>query len=233
MPAFMGLSRRPCRRRASRRPTRCIALTRSSPTSPAGAGGRDHRDRRPGRGDRRRRAQFVVSAACLLAARRARARGLRRRGARRRSSRCCAWAGARCARGRGRCGLVAMAGYHVFVLPAVLVLGPTLAERDLRRRVELGDHVARSASARSRGTSSRLRLPVRRPGSSPRPRSSARAQAAASAAGSAPPGSPCSRSMSGVCVSLFFTLWDTSIQEQVPPSAISRVRPTTSPPLRA
>ena len=27
----------------------------------------------------------------------------------------------------------------------------------------------------------------------------------------------------GIAVSLFFTLWDTSIQEQVPPAAVSRV----------
>ena len=37
-------------------------------------------------------------------------------------------------------GLIAMSVYHVFVLPSVFVLGPTLADARARRRLELGGH---------------------------------------------------------------------------------------------
>jgi MFS family permease len=69
-----------------------------------------------------------------------------------------------------------------------------------------------------------LRLPVRRPvfvaalalvGAS--------LQAAVIGSGLGTGGIAVLQTLSGVCVALFFTLWDTSIQEQVPPAAVSRV----------
>ena len=37
-------------------------------------------------------------------------------------------------------GLGALVAYHLFVLPSVFVLGPAIAESELERRDELGDH---------------------------------------------------------------------------------------------
>jgi hypothetical protein len=123
-----------------------------------------------------------------------------------------------------RWGLVAMASYHVFVLPAVLVLGPTLAERDLGGASSWALIVACWGVGSIAGNVIALRLPVRRPvfvaalalvGAS--------LQAAAIGSGLGTAGIAVLQAMAGVCVALFFTLWDTSIQEQVPPTAISRV----------
>ena len=123
-----------------------------------------------------------------------------------------------------RWGLVAMASYHVFVLPAVLVLGPTLAQRDLGGASSWAAIVACWGAGSIVGNVIALRLPVRRPvfvaalalvGAS--------LQAAIIGSGLGTIGIAGLQTLSGICVALFFTLWDMSIQEQVPPAAISRV----------
>ena len=123
-----------------------------------------------------------------------------------------------------RWGLVAMASYHVFVLPSVLVLGPTLAERDLGGASSWAVIVTCWGIGSIAGNVIALRLPVRRPvfvaalalvGAS--------LQAAVIGSGLGTVGIAALQTMSGVCVALFFTLWDVSIQEQVPPTAVSRV----------
>jgi predicted MFS family arabinose efflux permease len=123
-----------------------------------------------------------------------------------------------------RWGLVAMASYHVFVLPSVLVLGPTLAQRDLGGASSWAVIVACWGVGSIAGNVIALRLPVRRPvfvaalalvGAS--------LQAAVIGSGLGTGGIAVLQTLSGVCVALFFTLWDTSIQEQVPPAAVSRV----------
>ena len=123
-----------------------------------------------------------------------------------------------------RWGLVAMASYHVFVLPSVLVLGPTLAQRDLNGASSWAVIVACWGVGSIAGNVIALRLPVRRPvfvaalalvGAS--------LQAAVIGSGLGTGGIAVLQTLSGVCVALFFTLWDTSIQEQVPPAAVSRV----------
>ena len=123
-----------------------------------------------------------------------------------------------------RWGLVAMASYHVFVLPSVLVLGPTLAQSDLGGASSWAVIVACWGVGSIAGNVIALRLPVRRPvfvaalalvGAS--------LQAAVIGSGLGTGGIAVLQTLSGVCVALFFTLWDTSIQEQVPPAAVSRV----------
>ena len=123
-----------------------------------------------------------------------------------------------------RWGLVAMASYHVFVLPSVLVLGPTLAQRDLGGASSWAAIVACWGVGSIVGNVIALRLPVQRPvfvaalalvGAS--------LQAAVIGSGRGTVEIAALQAMSGLCVALFFTLWDTSIQEQVPPAAVSRV----------
>lgn len=127
-------------------------------------------------------------------------------------------------RGWLRWGLVAMASYHVFVLPAVLVLGPTLAEQDLSGASSWATIVACWGVGSILGNVIALRLPVHRPlfvaalalvGAS--------LQALVIGSGLGTAGIAALQTLSGVCVALFFTLWDMSIQEQVPPQAVSRV----------
>ena len=123
-----------------------------------------------------------------------------------------------------RWGLVAMASYHVFVLPSVLVLGPTLAERELGgasswavivavlgRRVDRRQR-DRPAPARARPVFVAALALV-----------GASLQAAVIGSGLGPPGSPCSRRCRASCVALFFTLWDTSCRSRCPGPPISRV----------
>ncbi len=123
-----------------------------------------------------------------------------------------------------RWGLLAMASYHVFVLPSVLVLGPTLAARDLGGAASWATIVACWGVGSIVGNVVALRLPVQRPvfvaalalvGAS--------LQALVIGSGLGTAGIAVLQTLTGVCVALFFTLWDTSIQEQVPPNAVSRV----------
>ena len=117
-----------------------------------------------------------------------------------------------------RWGLLAMAAYQAFVLPAVLVLGPTLAERDLGGASSWAVIVACWGAGSILGNVVAIRLPVHRPtfvaalalvGAS--------LQGVILGSGLGTAGIAAAQVLAGACVSLFFTLWDTSIQEQVPP----------------
>jgi MFS family permease len=121
-------------------------------------------------------------------------------------------------------GLVAMSTYHVFVLPAVFVLGPTLAERDLDGPSSWATIVACFGVGSVAGNVLALRLPLPRPvfmaavalvGAS--------TQAVIIGSGLGTAGIAALELAAGVCVALFFTLWDLSIQEQIPSRAVSRV----------
>jgi MFS family permease len=121
-------------------------------------------------------------------------------------------------------GLIAMSVYHVFVLPAVFVLGPTLAERQLDGASSWAAIVACFGVGGVLGNVVALRLPLRRPvfvaalalvGAS--------TQAAIIGSGMGTVGIAALELLAGICVALFFTLWDLSIQEQIPPHAVSRV----------
>jgi MFS family permease len=121
-------------------------------------------------------------------------------------------------------GLLAMSTYHVFVLPAVFVLGPALSERDLNGASSWATIVACFGIGSVIGNVVALRLPLPRPvfmaaialvGAS--------TQALIIGSGLGTAGIAGLELLAGVCVALFFTLWDLSIQEQIPPRAVSRV----------
>ncbi len=121
-------------------------------------------------------------------------------------------------------GLGAMAAYHVFVLPAVFVLGPVLAQRELDGASSWAAIVACWGIGTAAGNLLALRLPIRRPvllaaialvG--------ACTQGVIIGSGLGTAGIAALEVLAGVASSLFFTLWDTSIQEQVPANAVSRV----------
>jgi MFS family permease len=123
-----------------------------------------------------------------------------------------------------RWGLVAMAGYHVLVLPSVYVLGPLLSERELNGATSWATIVAAFGVGTVAGNLVALRVRLRRPvlvaaialvG--------ACLQAAIIGSGLGTAAIAALELAAGVAVSLFFTLWDTSVQEQVPPAAVSRV----------
>ena len=121
-------------------------------------------------------------------------------------------------------GLGAMASYHVLVLPVVLVLGPALAERDLDGASSWATIVACWGIGTAVGNLVALRVSIPRPvmvaalalvGAS--------TQGVILGSGLGTAGIAALELVAGVASSLFFTLWDTSIQEQVPPHAVSRV----------
>jgi MFS family permease len=121
-------------------------------------------------------------------------------------------------------GLGAMASYHVFVLPAMFVLGPALAARELDGASSWAVIIACWGIGTAVGNLVALRVPIRRP-----VRVAALALVGASTqavilgSGLGTAGIAALELLAGVASSLFFTLWDTSIQEQVPPHAVSRV----------
>jgi MFS family permease len=121
-------------------------------------------------------------------------------------------------------GLLAMSTYHVFVLPAVFVLGPALSERELDGASSWATIVACFGIGSVIGNVAALRLPLPRPvfmaavalvGAS--------TQALIIGSGLGTVGIAALELLAGICVALFFTLWDLSIQEQIPPRAVSRV----------
>jgi MFS family permease len=123
-----------------------------------------------------------------------------------------------------RSGLGAMSAYHVFVLPAVFVLGPTLAERDLDGASSWAAIVTCFGVGSIIGNVVALRLPLRRPVTMAAfALVGAGTQAVIIGSGLGTVGIAALELLAGVCVALFFTLWDLNIQEQIPPRAVSRV----------
>jgi MFS family permease len=123
-----------------------------------------------------------------------------------------------------RAFLGAMAGYHVIVLPSVFVLGPVLAQRDYGGATDWAVVVALFGVGTLLGDLLLLRW---------RPRFALRASALfligascqAAIIGSGLPilGIGLLELLAGVCVTGFFVLWETSLQEHVPEHAMSRV----------
>jgi MFS family permease len=121
-------------------------------------------------------------------------------------------------------GLGAMSAYHLFVLPAVFVLGPALAKQDLDGASSWATIVTCFGIGGIGGNLLALRLPLHRPivvtaaalvGAS--------TQAVILGSGLGTAGIAALELVAGACVALFFTLWDLSIQEQIPAHAVSRV----------
>jgi MFS family permease len=121
-------------------------------------------------------------------------------------------------------GLVAMSAYHVFVLPAVFVLGPALADRELDGASSWATIVACFGVGSIIGNVAAIRLPLPRPAfiaAVSLVGASTQALIIGSRLGTA--GIAALELLAGICVALFFTLWDLSIQEQIPARAVSRV----------
>ena len=120
--------------------------------------------------------------------------------------------------------LLGLAVYHVVVLPSVFVLGPVLADR------ELGGASAWAAITVGFGVGSVLGQllllrwrPTRAIFASAAALIGASCQAGIIGSGLPVPAIAALEALTAVCVQIYFTLWETSIQEQVPEHAVSRV----------
>jgi MFS family permease len=121
-------------------------------------------------------------------------------------------------------GLGAMAAYHVCVLPAVLVLGPALSQQELSGASSWATIVACWGIGTALGNLLAMRIRLQRPVlAAAVALVGACTQAAIIGSGLGTAGIAALQLLAGIASSLFFTLWDTSIQEQVPPRAVSRV----------
>ena len=120
--------------------------------------------------------------------------------------------------------LGAMVVYHVIVLPSVYVLGPVLADDELGGAAAWGAIVAAFGAGAVLGDLLMLRW---------RPQHPLRAacgallfassQAAVIGSGLPLGGILALEFVAAIGVSTFFTLWETSLQEHIPPRALSRV----------
>jgi MFS family permease len=121
-------------------------------------------------------------------------------------------------------GLAAMAAYHVFVLPAVWILGPALSKQELDGASSWAVIVACFGVGTVAGNLIALRVRIGRTVLvAALALLGAGTQAVIIGSGLGTAGIAALELLAGVAVSLFFTLWDTSIQEQVPAHAASRV----------
>ncbi len=120
--------------------------------------------------------------------------------------------------------LVGLAAYHMVVLPAIFALGPVLADEQLDGAASWAIISAAFGAGAVAGQLLLLRW---------RPRKPVRASAAclliastqAAIIGSGLPVAAIAalEALTGAGVTAYFTLWETSIQEQIPPHAVSRV----------
>jgi MFS family permease len=120
--------------------------------------------------------------------------------------------------------LIALSAYHVIVLPAVFVLGPILSERELNGASDWAVISAGFGIGSVVGQVLIYRLPFRRP-----VRAAviglviASTQAAIIGSGLPVVAIAALEAVTGVAVSLAFTLWETSLQQHIPSRALSRV----------
>ena len=120
--------------------------------------------------------------------------------------------------------LIALAAYHVIVLPSVFVLGPILAHRELGGASDWATITAGFGIGSVVGQVLIYRLPFRRP-----IRAAviglviASTQAAIIGSGLPVLAIAALEAVTGVAVSLAFTLWETSLQQHIPTRALSRV----------
>ena len=123
-----------------------------------------------------------------------------------------------------RCGLAALSAYHALVLPAVFVLGPVFISHRLGGPGAWAAVVVAFGLGSIAGDLALLRIvPARAPRRGDRsdtpPRCKRRSTAPASRSRSPVPSSSSPRSG----VTIFFTLWEVSLQEHVPAQTLSRV----------
>jgi MFS family permease len=123
-----------------------------------------------------------------------------------------------------RRGLAAVSAYHVVVLPSVYVLGPVLAARELDGASSWAFIVASFGVGTIAGNVVALRFRVRRPILvASLALVVASLQAAIIGSGLGTVGIGLLEVVAGAAAALFFTFWDMSLQEQVPPGAVARV----------
>jgi len=121
-------------------------------------------------------------------------------------------------------GLIALAAYHVIVLPAVFVLGPILAEQDMHGASSWAVITAGFGIGSVVGQFLIYRVRFQRP-----LRASfiglviASSQAVIIGSGLPVAAIAALEAVTGVAVSLAFTLWEMSLQEHIPSRALSRV----------
>lgn len=121
-------------------------------------------------------------------------------------------------------GLGALVSYQLFVLPSVFVLGPALAERDLNGATSWAIISTAFGVGAVAGNALALRFkPSRTLVAAFTAMMLASLQGAFFASGLGTAGIALLEVVAGVGVALFYTLWDTTIQEQVPPEATARV----------
>ncbi len=121
-------------------------------------------------------------------------------------------------------GLGALVAYHLFVLPSVFVLGPSVAETELGGATSWAAITTAFGVGAVAGSALALRLrPSRTLVAAFTAMVLASLQGAFLASGTGTLGIAALELVAGVGVSLFFTLWDTTIQEQVPGEATARV----------
>jgi MFS family permease len=121
-------------------------------------------------------------------------------------------------------GLIAMSAYHVFVLPAIYVLGPVLSEQQLDGASSWATIVTCFGIGAITGDVLALRLRIRRPLLiSSGALVFASCQAAIIGSGMGTAGIAALEALAGIGVSWFFTFWDLTVQEQIRPDAVARV----------
>lgn len=117
-----------------------------------------------------------------------------------------------------------MAMYHVVVLPSIFVLGPVLSERELHGASSWAVIVAAFGAGSITGNVLLLRFHPRRPlVAAAACLVVASCQAAIIGSGAGTAGIAALEAVTGIAVSGFFTLWETTLQGRIPAHAISRV----------
>ncbi len=121
-------------------------------------------------------------------------------------------------------GLRALVAYHVCVLPSIFVLGPALAIRDLSGATSWAAITAGFGVGAVIGSAIAIRYRPARPlRVAFAAMLLASMQGAFVASGLGTAGIAALELLAGIAVSLQYTLWESTIQEQVPPDATARV----------
>ena len=121
-------------------------------------------------------------------------------------------------------GLRAIVAYHVCVLPSIFVLGPALAERDLSGATSWAAITTAFGAGAVIGSVLAIRhRPARPLRAAFAAMLLASLQGAFIASGLGTVGISALELLAGIGVALQYTLWEATIQEQVPPEATARV----------
>ncbi|WP_354702337.1 hypothetical protein DSM112329_02694 [Paraconexibacter sp. AEG42_29] len=121
-------------------------------------------------------------------------------------------------------GLVGISVYHVVVLPSIFVLGPVLAEREYGGASSWAIVTAAFGAGSIVGDLIVIRVRFARPllvGTCAL--TVASCQAIIIGSGLPIAGIAALEAVTGVAVAMYFTLWELSLQQHIPPAAISRV----------